>query len=214
MLPIHLLGLAQLQVGSVPSLVCLLRRLRTNPVPCPLRPETPLRSRELIQPLRHLSYQAKVRTEPPLPPLREFLPGAGPRLPRPLPQLQGRAARGHPSGIGTSELELARGPGPHRPQHRPPLALRRRPLLLAGRAHAVHVRLQPLLAADRARHRAPALLRHGPPPPGVGERAPRSKPAPPLHRRNHSPILRHGLQSEGAFPKASRRRFTPTGPAR
>lgn len=50
--------------------------------------------------------------------------------------------------------------------------------------------------------------------PPVGLPAPRRLLAPPLHRCNNPPILRSGPQTAGVSPRASPRRFTPTGLAR
>ena len=68
-------------------------------------------------------------------------------------------------------------------------------------------------AAVRLRRRAPLLV-HSPPLPIGSVLAPPGKQVPPLHRRNNLPFLRHGLQAADDFPKVSRQRCIPTGPAR
>jgi hypothetical protein len=44
--------------------------------------------------------------------------------------------------------------------------------------------------------------------------APHIPVVPPLYRSNHAPILKNGSQGVGAFRRASRQRFNPTGPER
>lgn len=69
------------------------------------------------------------------------------------------------------------------------------------------------VGADRPQRRAPRLL-HSPPLPLGSELAPRRTLVPLQHRRTNKPILRHGLQAADDFPKVSRQRFIPIGPAR
>jgi hypothetical protein len=69
------------------------------------------------------------------------------------------------------------------------------------------------VGADRPRRRAPRLL-HSPPLPLGSVLAPRRTLVPLQHNRTNPPILRHGLQAADDFPKASRQRFIPIGPAR
>lgn len=103
----------------------------------------------------------------------------------------------------------------------------RRPLrLLQGPRRAEHSALR-RLDTGRPQHRAPPLM-HSPPhrhgaadrPLGLvlrvmeGGLAPRHPAVPPLHRSSHAPILRNGSQGVGAFRRASRQRFNPTGPGR
>lgn len=140
-------------------------------------------------------------------------------------QPQGPAVLEPPGQLVEGTPGNAEGMGANRHGHRPRLQVHS-PLLqrwgdalvqlLPPRADARAPRrqLQPPLQTGGPQHRAPLLLHSLLPPLVADLQAPHRQPVPPLLRRNSGPILRNGLQAEGAYPKASRHRFRPTGPER